>query len=75
MALILTLVILAIDAAIPGSYVGMLLAPGMLAAAISYPQGAHSDLAIAYLLLAEVLNVLFWSWVVLAIWTVIKRRQ
>jgi hypothetical protein len=74
-AFVLTLVITAIDTVMPDSIVGTLLAPGMLAAAISFPQGAHSDLAIAYLLVAEVLNVFFLSWVVLGVWTVINRLR
>jgi hypothetical protein len=50
------------------SAVGVLLAPGMLTAAIIFPEGIHSNWANVYLVAAGLMNVfllgglLFWLW-------------
>ena len=54
------------------SAVGMLLAPGMLAAAIVFPEGVHSAWPKTYLLLAALLNAFLLAWPVLWFWTRIE---
>jgi len=62
-------------ASVPGlSVVGVLLAPGMLLAAVCFPEGGHSDLAFVYVILAMLIDSLLYSWPVLWIWRVSARR-
>src|ERR1043166_5882237 len=41
--------------------VGRLNVPGMLAAALAFPSGVHSDYAVLYLVLAAALNIAFYA--------------
>lgn len=72
-ALIVTIVV-ALVASVPGcSPVGIMLVPGMLAAAIILPQGPHSDWPTTYMLLAGLLNALLLSWPILGLWMLVER--
>ena len=55
------------------SAVGVLLAPGMLAAAIVFPEGINSDWAKAYLVLAALMNSFLLAWPLLWLWTWTER--
>jgi hypothetical protein len=69
-------VLLAGLASVPGlSAVGLLLAPGMLLAALVFPQGAHSDSPYAYLVLAGVIDVVFYGWLALFVRRTINRKR
>lgn len=57
------------------SAVGVLLAPGMLAAAILFPQGIHSNSANVYLVVAGLMNAFLLAWLVLWIWSVIGHAR
>jgi hypothetical protein len=73
--LILT-VFAALAGSVPGlSGVGVLLAPGMLGAAIFFRQGIHSDWANAYLVIAGLMNAVLLAWPVLWFWTLIGRAR
>jgi hypothetical protein len=54
------------------SDIGVLLAPGMLLAAIIFQEGVHSDFALGYLVAAG-LNAFFYSWLFLGSWLLIRR--
>jgi hypothetical protein len=74
-ALILT-VLLGVVASVPRlSAVGVLLAPGMLVAAILFSGGPHSDWPITYLVLAGLMNALLLAWAVSWLWTLIGRAR
>ena len=74
-ALILTGLVAA-AASIPAlSAVGLLLAPGMLAAGIFFPEGINSDWANSYLVIAALLNAVLFAWPVLWLWTLISRAR
>lgn len=50
-------------ASIPGwSAVGVLLVPGLLAAAVLFPQGGHSEWAYLYLVLGIAVDALLFTW-------------
>ena len=51
------------------SAVGVLLAPGMLAAAIVFPEGINSNWGKTYLVLAALMNAFLLAWPVLWFWT------
>jgi ABC-type proline/glycine betaine transport system permease subunit len=74
-ALILTgLVAAAVN--VPGlSAVGVLLAPGMLAAGIFFPEGINSEWANTYLVIAGLLNAVLLAWPMLWLWTMISRAR
>ena len=48
--------------------VGILLGPGMLAAAIVFHEGIHSDWPQTYLLLAVLMNAFLLAWPVFWVW-------
>lgn len=74
-ALILT-VFLGVVASVPRwSAVGTLLAPGMLIAAMGFPQGIHSSMGDAYLVIAGLANAFVLAWLVLWLWTAISRLR
>lgn len=68
----LTLLLAALSGRPRGSSLGVLLAPGMLSAAIVFPQGIESDAAYTYMALAMVVNAFFLSWPLLGLWKVIQ---
>jgi len=57
------------------SAVGILLAPGVFGAAIIFPEGIHSDWAWAYMAVAGLMNAIFFSWLFLGIWLLIRRAR
>jgi hypothetical protein len=60
----------------PEAYpIGVVLAPGMLIAAIFFPQGGHSDWPDAYLAVAVVTDALLFTWPVLLVWRTIVRLR
>ena len=68
-ALALT-VLVGVIASVPRcSAVGVLLAPGMLAAAIVFPEGINSHWGKTYLVLAALMNAFLLAWLVLWFWT------
>jgi len=67
-ALALTLLVAAIASVPRCSAVGVLLAPGMLAAAIVFPEGINSHWGKTYLVLAALLNAFLVAWPVLWFW-------
>lgn len=72
-ALLLTLLCAGV-ASVPGwSAVGVLLAPGMLVAAIAFPTGINSDWPNTYLALAALMNALVLAFPVLWLWKAIGR--
>lgn len=72
-ALLLTLLCAGL-ASVPGwSAVGVLLAPGMLVAAIVFPTGINSSWPYIYLALAALMNAFIIAFPVLWLWKVIGR--
>lgn len=69
----LTLLLAALSGRPKGSTLGLLLAPGMLTAAIVFPQGVESDSAYTFMAIAVVVNAFFLSWPLLGLWKVIER--
>ena len=61
-ALALTMLVGAIASLPRCSAVGVLLAPGMLAAAIVFPEGINSHWGTTYLVLAALLDALLLAW-------------
>ena len=74
-ALILTVVVGATASVSRLSAVGVLLAPGMLAAAILFPEGIHSNWSNIYLVVAGLMNAFLLAWLVLWIWSVIGHAR
>ena len=72
-ALALTVLVGAIASLPRWSAVGVLLAPGMLAAAIVFPEGINSHWGKTYLVLAALMNAFLLAWAVLWLWTWIER--
>jgi hypothetical protein len=72
-ALALTVLVGAVASVSKLSAVGVLLAPGMLGAAILFPEGTNSDWAKTYLVIAALLNAFLLAWPVLWVWTWIGR--
>jgi hypothetical protein len=72
-ALALTVLVGAIASLPRWSAVGVLLAPGMLAAAIVFPEGINSHWGKTYLVLAALMNAFLLAWLVLWFWTWIER--
>jgi hypothetical protein len=68
-ALVLTILVGAIASLPRCSAVGVLLAPGMLAAAIVFPEGINSNWGKTYLVLAALMNAFLLAWPVLWFWT------
>jgi hypothetical protein len=68
-ALALTVLVGVISSLPRWSAVGVLLAPGMLAAAIVFPEGIHSDWGKTYLVLADLMNAFLLAWPALWFWT------
>jgi hypothetical protein len=61
-------------ATIPGwADVGVVLFPGMLLAAVMFPEGIHSDGPLAYLFLAGVFDVLLFALLVMLCWSRVGR--
>jgi len=56
------------------SAIGVVLFPGLLLAAIVFPQGAHSNEGILYLVLAGVIDVALFAFAVMWTWMLIERR-
>jgi hypothetical protein len=50
-------------------------APGMFLAAVIFPEGGHSDLAIVYIAVALLLNGLIWGFPVFGIWMLVRRHR
>jgi hypothetical protein len=75
MALALTVLVGAIASAPKCSAIGILLAPGMLAAAIVFPEGINSEWGKTYLVLAALMNAFWLSWPVLWFWRWVKHSQ
>jgi len=73
--LIVTLLVGAISGIPRCSAAGVLLAPGMLAGAIIFPEGIESDWPGIYMLIAALLNAFFLSWPVLWLWVLIDRAR
>jgi hypothetical protein len=73
--LILTMLVGAVASVPRWSAVGVLLAPGMLAAAIVFPQGINSDWGKTYLVLAALMNAFLLAWPVLWFWTWIEHSR
>jgi len=67
-ALAVTVLVGAVSGLPRCSAVGVLLAPGMLAAAIVFPEGIHSNWGSAYLVLAALMNGFLLAWPVLWLW-------
>ena len=74
-ALALTVLVGAVASVPRWSAVGVLLARGMLAAAIVFPQGINSDWGKTYLVLAALMNAFLLAWPVLWFWTWIERSR
>jgi hypothetical protein len=74
-AVILTALVGAVSSVERLSAVGVLLAPGMLGAAIFFPEGTHSDLAGTYFVVAFLMNALLLAWPLLWLWTRIGRAR
>jgi len=74
-ALALTVLVGAIASLPRWSAVGVLLAPGMLAAAIVFPEGINSEWGKAYLVLATLMNAFLLAWPVLWFWAWIERSR
>jgi hypothetical protein len=72
-ALALTVLVGAIASLLRWSAVGALLAPGMLTAAIVFPEGINSHWGKTYLVLAALMNAFFLAWPVLWFGTWIER--
>jgi small neutral amino acid transporter SnatA (MarC family) len=72
-ALALTVLVGAIASLPRWSAVGVLLAPGMLAAAIVFPDGINSNWGKTYLVLAALMNAFVLAWPVLWFSTWIER--
>jgi hypothetical protein len=72
-ALVLTVLVGAVASVPKLSAVGVLLAPGMLGAAILFPEGTNSDWAKTYLVFAALLNAFLLAWPVLWVWRWIER--
>jgi hypothetical protein len=73
--LILTMLVGAVASVPRCSVVGVLLAPGLLAAAVIFPEGTNSDWAKTYLVLAVLMNAFLLAWPVLWIWALIGRSR
>jgi hypothetical protein len=54
---------------------GPLLLPGLLAGALFFPTGIHSDHPYSYLGFSIVLNVLCWWVLLFVLWTIEQRRK
>jgi hypothetical protein len=74
-ALVLTVLAGAISGLPRCSAVGVLLAPGMFAAAIVFPDGINSNWATIYLVLAVLMNAFLLAWPALWLWAWIGRSR
>ena len=74
-ALALTVVVGVVASVSKLSALGVLLAPGMLAAAILFPEGIHSNWANAYLVVSGLMNAFLLAWPVLWIWSTIDHAR
>jgi hypothetical protein len=72
-ALLLTVLLGVVASLRKWSAVGILLAPGMLIAAIGFPQGIHSNWAYTYLVIAGLANALVLAWPIFWWWTALER--
>jgi hypothetical protein len=73
-ALTLTVLVGAVSGVPRLSAVGVL-APGMLGAAMLFPEGIHSNWANTYLVIAGLMNAFFLTWPVSWLWTLISRAH
>jgi hypothetical protein len=77
--LVLTLLLGAVATRPDWSAAGMLLAPGMLAGAIVFPDGFHSGFGVAYPVIVVLMDAFFMAWLLLGLWSLIqhirKRNQ
>jgi hypothetical protein len=53
---------------------GIVAAPGMLAAAVFFPVSEHSGWAVVYIVLAIVIDALLYTWPVLIAWRFVEDR-
>lgn len=74
-ALIVTVLVGAVASIPKLSAVGVLLAPGMLAGAIVFPEGTKSNWPGTYLVIAALMNAFFLSWLVWLFWVIIGRAH
>lgn len=74
-ALILTVLVGAVASVPRWSAVGVLLAPGVLAGAIVFPEGTNSDWPGTYMAMAALMNAFVLSWPVLGAWLLVERAR
>lgn len=73
LALLLTALLGAVASVPKWSAAGALLAPGMLLAALVFPQGVHSNWGYTYLAIAGLLEAFILAWPVLWVWMAVDR--
>ena len=73
LALIPTALLGAVASVPKWSAAGVLLAPGMLLAALIFPQGVHSSWGYTYLVIAGLLEAFILAWPVLWVWMAVDR--
>jgi hypothetical protein len=56
-------------------WLGYFLAPGLLLAAIVFPQGAEGDWPYSYLVAALLIDVILYAAIVWVIWTMVSRSR
>jgi len=71
----MVLVANAMPATTPPNPLMWLFAPGMLLAALLFPQGIHGDWPNAYLTLALGVDTLVLAWPVLGVWRIVRRLR
>jgi hypothetical protein len=74
-AVILTALIVAVASIIPDSRIGVLLWPGIMAAAIFIPGGIESDWPDTFLVLAALMNAFIFSWLVFGATFLVERLR
>jgi|SRR6266481_5160635 len=72
-ALGLTLLCAGVSSIWGWSAAGVLLLPGLLAAAFVFPTGINSNWPITYLVLAGFMNAALLAWPLLWLWTIMRR--
>ena len=71
--IVLTILIAGVSA-LPGcSAVGALLAPGMLLAAVLFPEGPHSDWAMTWVVTAGMIDAFMFAYLVTLLWPMVIR--
>lgn len=64
-------IFLGVAASITDSFIGALLLPGILLAAIFFPDGIHSDHPMVYFAVAGIIETFVLSWPVMLVWTLV----